>query len=84
MDGSVEHLDIARRDLGLTISEVWWRYFALGGMRAEWEIDATLNSAFKPTVGDCDLLADALNKRYHGLRQGHAIPYSSDTPGQRC
>ena len=82
MDCSVEHLETARRDLGLTISEVWWRYFALGGMRTEWEIDATLNSALTPTDEDRDLLAAALNERYHELGRGHPIPSVSDAPDQ--
>jgi hypothetical protein len=80
MDDSVDVLEASRRELDLSINELWWLYFALGGMRTEWEIDAILNGALRPAPEDGDLLALALNERFSELGRGHPIPYSSDAP----
>lgn len=83
MDDPVDLLESARRGLGLSINDVWWRYFALGGMRTEWEVDAIFNSALHPTHHDSDLLALVLNERFSELGRDQPIPYSSDTPEER-
>jgi hypothetical protein len=60
MGKAVERLAQARRELGLSVSELWWRYFALGGMMSGLELEAVLNQALVPSTEDCDLLAVAL------------------------
>ncbi len=78
MGESIGPLEEARRGLGLSVSELWWRYFAVGGLRTELEIEAILYEALLPTVSDRDLLAVALNERFNELGGDHPIPYSDD------
>lgn len=56
--------DEARRDSGLTTPELWLRYFGLGGMRTQPEIEAILSFAAVPSAHDHDVLAHALNERF--------------------
>ena len=74
----IEPLETARRELGLTITDLWWRYFALGGMSTELEIEAILYQALIPTPSDRDLLAVALNERFSETGGDHPIRYSDD------
>jgi hypothetical protein len=78
MEQSVARLARARRELGLSITELWWRYFALGGITTALELEAILYHALVPTVEDYDLLALALNERFSELGRDHPLPYSTD------
>jgi len=78
VDDAIDPLEKARRDADLSVSELWWRYFALGGMRNELEIEAILYEALIPTVSDRDLLAVALNERISELGGDHPVAYSDD------
>ena len=80
MSNAIDPLENARRDVGLSVSELWWRYFAIGGMRNELEVEAILYRALIPTESDRDLLAVALNERICELGGDHPIPYSNDDP----
>ncbi|MCU1392137.1 MAG: hypothetical protein JWM34_565 [Ilumatobacteraceae bacterium] len=71
-------LQEARRELNLSVNDLWWRYFALGGMGTAVEIDAILYQALIPSTADSDLLAVALNERFSELGRDHPIPYSDD------
>ena len=71
-------LDAARRDAGLSHDELWQRYFALGGMRTPFELEAILHGALIATNHDHDLIAVALNERFSELGANHPIPYSHD------
>lgn len=75
-----EPLEQARQELGLTISDLWWRYFALGGMSTELEIEAIMYQALVATAADRDVLAVALNERFSEIGGDHPIPYSDDAP----
>ncbi len=74
----VDRLERARKELSLSHSDLWWRYFALGGMSSELEIEAILYQALVPTELDSDLLAVALNERFTELGGDHPLPYSDD------
>lgn len=78
MSQSVERLAQARRELELSVSELWWRYFALGGITTAMELEAILYHALVPTTEDYDLVALALNERFSELGGDHPIPYSTD------
>jgi len=71
-------LERARVDVGLSHSELWFRYFELGGMSTSLELEAYLYEALAPTDHDRDLIAVALNERYTELGGDHPIPYSDD------
>ena len=78
MEHIVDRLEKARQGLGLSLSDLWWRYFAIGGMSSELEIEAILYQALVPTELDSDLLAVALNERFTELGGDHPLPYSDD------
>ena len=74
----IDVLEKARRNVGLSVADLWVRYFALGGMRTELEIEAYLYGALVATTHDRDVLAVALNERFAELGGDHPIPYSTD------
>jgi hypothetical protein len=71
-------LDEFRRDAGLTRSELWLRYFELGGMSTAFEVEAFLYGALEPSAHDHDVLAHALNERFVELGGNHPVPYVQD------
>ena len=80
MADTIDPLEQARRGLGLSVSDLWWRYFALGGMSTELEIEAVLYQALVPTTEDRDVLSVAHNERFSELGGDHPLPYSDDDP----
>lgn len=71
-------LEAARREVGLSLGELWFRYFELGGMSTELELEAVLFEALAPTDHDRDLVAAALNERFSELGGDHPLAYSDD------
>ena len=59
----------------LTVSELWLRYFALGGEASELEVDAYLNGAMALPSFQHDMLAHAVNERLDEIAPPRA-PYS--------
>lgn len=80
MAEALDVLEVARRDIGMPVDELWFKYFALGGMSTPLEIDAVLNGALVATTDDRDRLAVALNERYAELGGDHPVPYAGDEP----
>ena len=74
----VDVLEHARRDLELSVPDLWFRYFTLGGMSTALEVEAVLFGALVGSVRDRDVLAVALNERYAELGGDHPVPYSTD------
>lgn len=81
MHDSIDPLEQARRDLKLSIDDLWTRYFSLGGMSTLVEVEAVLFGALVGTRHDRELLAVALNERCSELGGDHPIPYAGDAPG---
>jgi hypothetical protein len=76
-----EQLDVleqARRKVGLSLADLWMRYFALGGMSSTLELEAILYGALIADQHDRDVLAVALNERFAEMGDDHPIPYSDD------
>jgi hypothetical protein len=71
-------LDRARSDAGLTVSELWLRYFSLGGIASPVEVEAYLHDALTPTRHEYDVLAHAINERYVELGGDHPVPYADE------
>lgn len=71
--GTLQH---ARNQAGLTVAELWLRYFCLGGMSTPLEVDAVLHGAVSPSDSDYDILAHAINERFLELGRDHPVPYS--------
>ena len=72
-------LDEFRQEAGLSHDDVWWRYFALGGMSTSMEVEAYLYGALEPTAHDREVLVHALNERFTELGQNHPVPYAADS-----
>lgn len=64
MVGPTDHeaLDAARRRAGLSVEDLWLRYFELGGLASLIELDAFLRGALRPVRLEHDILAHALNE----------------------
>ncbi len=81
MTEPIDVLEKARRDLGLSVDDLWLRYFALGGMNAVLEIEAILFGALVSDDHNRDIIAVALNERFSELGGDHPLRYSGDVPG---
>lgn len=69
-------LDLARGDAELSCSELWLRYFALGGMTAALELEGVLHGALTTSDNDRDRIVHALNERFSELGRDRRLPYS--------
>jgi hypothetical protein len=75
---AIDVLEEARREVGLSLDDLWLRYFTLGGMSTALEIEAYLYGALVGTDHDRDLLAVALNERFAELGGDHPVAYTGD------
>ena len=80
MPDQLDILEQARREVGLSIPDLWMRYFALGGMSTALEVEAILFNALVADVHDRDVLTVAINERFAEIGGDHPIPYSDDVP----
>ena len=80
MSDQLDVLERARREVGLSIADLWMRYFALGGMSTALELEAILFNALVADVHDRDVLIVAINERFAEMGGDHPIPYSDDDP----
>lgn len=70
---------------GLTVGELWLRYFALGGDAGQFELDAYLNGAIALPPLQHDMLAHAINERLDeiaAVRAPYSKDFSPEPPGQ--
>lgn len=77
----VDVLEQARRDAGLSVADLWFRYFSLGGMRTALEVEGILYRALVGSAHDRDVLAVAINERVAEAGGDHPVPYDGDEPG---
>ncbi len=71
-------LDTYRLEAGLSHSELWLRYFELGGMNSGFELEAILYGITTPEPHDHDVIAHALNERFSELGANHPVAYARD------
>jgi hypothetical protein len=69
-------LDDARKDAGLSQTELWLRYFELGGMSMPLEVEAHLFGLVAPRKHDRELLVHALDERFTELARDHPVPHA--------
>jgi hypothetical protein len=72
-------LDAYRIEAALTHGELWLRYFELGGMSTEIELEAILYGALVPSAHDHEVIVLALNERFVELDSATTVPYREDT-----
>jgi hypothetical protein len=77
-DIPVVTLDTFRVNAGLTHSELWLRYFEMGGMSSAFQVEAFVYGALEPSPHDHDVLAHALNERFTELGGDHPVPYAEN------
>ncbi len=80
---TIDVLEQARREVGLSIADLWMRYFTLGGMSTALEVEAILFGALVANAHERDVIAVALNERFAELGGDHPVPYSGDDPDDR-
>jgi putative hemolysin len=76
-------LDQYRRDAGLSHSDLWLRYFELGGMSNAMEWEAFLYGVLQPSAHDREVIAQALNERFVELGGNHPVPHSETDADRR-
>ena len=74
-------LDGARRAAGLSVGQLWIRYFGNGGSATEVEFASFLAHHSWPGPLQYDIAVSALNDRFTELDRDHPVPYS--TPRHR-
>lgn len=72
-----EILEQARRRCGLSIQELWLRYFELGGLASPLELEAHLEGLLRPSLLEREIVAHAINERFFEMGQDHPVPYLS-------
>ncbi len=80
-DRPVDLLDLHRQGAGLSFDELWLRYFELGGMSGDFELQAIVMGVLQPSDHDHDVIAHALNERFVELGGNHPVPYADDMKG---
>ena len=73
-----DSLDRARGDARLSHGELWMRYFELGGMSTELQLEGFLYGALRPTANDYDGVAHALDERLVEIGGNHTVAYSEE------
>jgi hypothetical protein len=71
-------LNQSRKHADLSHSDLFLRYFELGGMSGAFELEALCHEALQPGAHDYDVVAHALNERSSELRQNHLVAYTDD------
>ena len=72
-------LDQARRDARLSMTDLWLRYFAIGGTSTPLELEAYLLGALQPAQYEHNLIAHAINEHHVERGGNHPVPYIGDT-----
>ncbi len=67
-----------RRYADLSVEELWWRYFGLGGMSTLLQFDEFLQGSVDPTPNEYNIMAVALNERFMEFDPSRSIPYIED------
>jgi hypothetical protein len=69
-------LQRACRDAGLSDSELWLRYFALGGTAMPEEVSEYVRGTRQPEATEYDVVVHAINERYMELHRPDRLPYA--------
>jgi hypothetical protein len=70
-------LEAARSQAGMTLDELWWAYFSLGGTALPNAVQSYLDGSDGRAI-DYDVLAQAINERFLDLGGDHPVPYADE------
>ncbi len=70
-------LEAARTNAGMSFTEVWIAYFALGGAARPHVVRSYLRGWHRGSF-DYDVLAHAINERYVDRGLNHPVPYRDE------
>ena len=73
----VEQLDRARRQLGLSVYDLWIAYIGVGGYRDAFDVRSYLRGDATLDDRDHDHLVLALNEAFDDAGADHPLPYRS-------
>ncbi|MGH3921368.1 MAG: hypothetical protein ACRDTT_00545 [Pseudonocardiaceae bacterium] len=71
---------MARRQVGISRSELWLRCVALGGLSTPAELDSYLQETAQPEPSEYNVIAHALNEGFLDLGGDYPVPYSWSAP----
>jgi hypothetical protein len=71
-------LSRAMTNAGITTGDLWLRYFSIGGLIGEYEVDAYIQSLLSLPPFERDLLAHAANELIDELPPRPRAPYLDD------
>ena len=74
-------LDTARIQAGLSVDQLWVRYFGNGGTATADEFAAFLADRRQPGALQYDIAVSALNDRFTEMALHHPVPYSDAGSG---
>ena len=74
----LDELDTFRLKAGLSLGELWLRYFELGGMSTGLQLEAFLYGVLLPSTHDHNVIAHAINERFVELGGNHPVEYWKD------
>jgi hypothetical protein len=75
-DEQLRVLKFAYERAGLTVDQLWLRYFALGGIAGRVEVEAYLSGLMPLPALQRDMLAHAVNERLDELAWPRRVPYN--------
>ncbi len=75
-----ELFDRARKQAGLTITQLWVDYLALGGRMDLFNVEAYLHGLVLLPPSQQDVLANVLNERLDDLCRAAKVPYLFTSP----
>lgn len=77
-------IDAAVVESGLSVGDVWLRYFSLSGDVDEYEVEAYLTGIMPLPPLECDLIALAVNELIDDLPPRKRAPFSDDLARARA
>jgi hypothetical protein len=63
---------------GLSLSQLWFSYFGLGGNATQLQLGRFVSGEDDPGAHEHDLIAHALNERFHDLDLDSPVAYSNE------
>src|SRR5437763_14528217 len=74
---SAARLEFACRDSGLSVAELWLRYFGLGGGATPAEVRVYVHGDLAPDPAEYDVVVHAINERYMELERPERSPHAT-------